>query len=281
MRPMTRSQTKRLSRAAAYTGLVIIALGAAFPIYWMVITAVKTYPEIYGYPITYFPRRITFEHFQKIGTMGFLRYFINSILVSGGTMLLSLAVGLFPAYAFSRFRFRGRGPLLSSALLFQMFPMAVLLLPIFIALKSLSLLDTRTGLILSYIPFTTPITIVFLRSFFISVPKSLEEAALIDGCSLPGAVIHIILPVALPGIFAVGIYTFLFSWSELMYSMSILVSRDVQNIPAFLSVFVGQYQTRWGPLFAGSLIAMGPPLVLFIVLQRYFIAGLTGGSVKG
>ena len=278
---MTRSRSKKLARAAAYIGLVIIALGAAFPIYWMIITALKTYPEIYAYPITYIPRRITFEHFRKIGTMGFLKYFTSSILVSGGTMLASLAIGLFPAYAFSRFRFRGRGTLLSSVLLFQMFPMAVLLLPIFIALRNISLLDTRTGLILSYIPFTTPITIMFLRSFFVSVPKSLEEAALIDGCSLSRAIIHIILPVVLPGIFAVGIYTFLFSWSELMYSMSILVSRDVQNIPAFLSVFVGQYQTRWGPLFAGSLIAMGPPLILFIILQRYFIAGLTGGAVKG
>lgn len=277
---MTRSRNKRRARTIAYVLLALIATAVAFPIYWMIVTALKTYPEIYRYPITYYPHRITFEHFATIEKMGLFSHFVNSIVVSGGTMVLSLAIGSFPAYAFSRYRFRGRGVLLGSALLFQMFPMAVLLLPIFITLRNIGLLDTHLGLILAYVPFTTPITIVFLRSFFISVPKSLEEAALIDGCTLPQALRRVILPVTLPGICAVGIYTFLFSWSELMYSMSILVSNDVQNLPAFLSVFVGQYQTRWGPLFAGSIVSMAPPLMMFILLQRYFIAGLTSGSVK-
>lgn len=277
---MTRSRNQRRARSIAYVLLALIAIAVAFPIYWMIVTALKTYPEIYRYPITYYPHRITFEHFDTIKRMGLFSHFVNSIVVSGGTMALSLTLGLFPAYAFSRYRFRGRGALLSSALLFQMFPMAVLLLPIFTTLRRIGLLDTHLGLILAYVPFTTPITIVFLRSFFISVPKSLEEAALIDGCTLPQALRRVILPVTLPGICAVGIYTFLFSWSELMYSMSILVSNDVQNIPAFLAVFVGQYQTRWGPLFAGSIVSMAPPLIMFVLLQRYFIAGLTSGSVK-
>ena len=278
---MRRTQQQKTVRLVSYLLLVAVSLIIAFPILWLVITALKTYPEIYGYPITYYPHEVTFEHFVTIGSMGFFKHFANSIVVSGGTMLLSLAIGLFPAYAFSRYQFRGRGGLLASALLFQMFPMAVLLLPIFIVLRNVGLLDTHLGLILAYIPFTTPITIVFLRSFFISVPKSLEEAALIDGCSLRQAFVRVIFPVTLPGIAAVGIYTFLFSWAELMYAMSILVSEDVQNIPAFLSVFVGQYQTRWGPLFAGSIVSMIPPLVMFMLLQRYFIAGLTSGSVKG
>ena len=277
---MTRSRNQRRARSIAYVLLALIAIAVAFPIYWMIVTALKTYPEIYRYPITYYPHRITFEHFDTIKRMGLFSHFVNSIVVSGGTMALSLTLGLFPAYAFSRYRFRGRGALLSSALLFQMFPMAVLLLPIFTTLRDIGLLDTHLGLILAYVPFTTPITIVFLRSFFISVPKSLEEAALIDGCTLPQALRRVILPVTLPGICAVGIYTFLFSWSELMYSMSILVSNDVKNIPAFLAVFVGQYQTRWGPLFAGSIVSMAPPLIMFVLLQRYFIAGLTSGSVK-
>ncbi|ADK79946.1 carbohydrate ABC transporter permease [Sediminispirochaeta smaragdinae] len=278
---MTRTARKKTTKRVSYLLLTCISICVAFPIIWLVITSLKTYPEIYGYPITYYPHTITFEHYQKISDMGFFKHFINSIIVSGGTMLLSVLIGLFPAYAFSRYSFRGRGGLMASALLFQMFPMAVLLLPIFRLLHSIGLLDTHIGLILAYLPFTTPITIVFLRSFFISVPKALEEAAVIDGCNLPQAFVKVILPVALPGIAAVGIYTFLFSWAELMYSMSILVTEDIQNIPAFLSVFVGEYQTRWGPLFAGSIVSMLPPLVMFMLMQRYFIAGLTSGSVKG
>ncbi|MCF7914917.1 MAG: carbohydrate ABC transporter permease [Spirochaetaceae bacterium] len=278
---MTRSGRQKAITRVSYLLLVLISVGVAFPILWLIITALKTYPEIYGYPITYYPHEITFEHFLEIADMGFFKHFVNSIIISGGTMILSVMIGLFPAYAFSRYSFRGRGSLLASALLFQMFPMAVLLLPIFKILHAVALLDTHLGLILAYIPFTTPITIVFLRSFFISVPKALEEAAVIDGCSLKQAFIRVILPVTLPGIAAVGIYTFLFSWAELMYAMSILVSDEIQNIPAFLSVFVGEYQTRWGPLFAGSIVSMLPPLVMFMLMQRYFIAGLTSGSVKG
>ncbi|HQQ56062.1 MAG TPA: carbohydrate ABC transporter permease, partial [Mesotoga sp.] len=137
-----------------------------------------------------------------------------------------------------------------------------------------------TGLILSYLPFTTPISIVFMRTFFLSIPKSLEEAARIDGCNFGQAFRKVILPITIPGIAAVGIYAFLFSWSELLYSMSILTSKAKQTIPTFLQLFVGQYQTRWGPLFAGSILATLPPLIIFMILQKFFIAGLVSGSVK-
>lgn len=264
-----------------YAILTMIAIAVVFPIYWLIITSLKTYPEIYQWPLTYWPNIFTGDHYAKIGDMDFLHYFSNSIIISGGTMFLSLALGLLPAWAFSRYQFRGKIPLLLSVLVFQMFPMAVFLVPIFKVLNSIGLLNTRFGLILAYLPFTTPLTIVFLRSFFVTIPKELEEAAILDGCSVTQLFFRVIFPVTLPGIAAVGIYTFLFSWSELLYAMSILVDKEVQNIPTFLSLFVGQYQTRWGPLFAGSFLSMIPPLIIFLLLQRYFIAGLTAGSVKG
>jgi multiple sugar transport system permease protein len=264
-----------------YAALTLIAIAVVFPIYWLITTSLKTYPEIYQWPLTYWPQTFTAEHYAKIGDMDFLHYFTNSIIISGGTMLLSLAIGLLPAWAFSRYHFRGKIPLLLSVLVFQMFPMAVFLVPVFKLLNATGLLNTRIGLILAYLPFTTPLTIVFLRSFFVTIPKELEEAAVLDGCTIPQMFFRVIFPVTLPGIAAVGIYTFLFSWSELLYAMSILVDKEVQNIPTFLSLFVGQYQTRWGPLFAGSFVSMLPPLVIFLLLQRYFIAGLTAGSVKG
>jgi multiple sugar transport system permease protein len=224
---------------------------------------------------------VTWEHFEKISGMNFWQYFFNSIIISTGTMLISLIIGIFPAYAFAQYKFKGKTPLLLSVMLFQMFPMVVFLVPIFKLLNSIGLLNTRIGLILSYIPFTTPITIMFLRSFFITIPKALDEAAKIDGCTFMQSFLKVIVPISFPGILSVGIYTFLFSWSELMYSMSILVDKNIQNIPTFLSVFVGEYQTRWGPLFAGSFISMVPPVIVFLIFQKYFIKGLMSGAVKG
>jgi multiple sugar transport system permease protein len=278
---MTLATRRRTIEGVTFTLLVLIAVVIAFPVFWLLLTSLKTTSEIYSVPITFLPQQLTFEHYEHLLGMDFGLHFMNSVIISGGTMVLSLLLGLFPAYAFARYRFPGRGFLLGSVLLFQMFPMAVLLVPTFRLLRDLGLLNTRLGLILSYVPYTTPITIVFLRSFFISIPRSLEEAGLIDGCTLPQVFFKIILPVTIPGIAAVGIYTFLFSWAELMYALAILVTSSVQNLPVFLSIFVGEYATRWGPLFAGSMIAMIPPLILFMLLQRYFIHGLTSGSVKG
>mgnify|MGYP000171329675 CR=1 FL=1 len=277
---MRRSTKRKAVRIISYVLLSFIAVVVAFPFIWLVLTSFKTYEEIYSYPIIYLPKSWTLEHYQKISSLDFHRYFLNSVIVGTGTMFLSLLIGIFPAYAFSRYSFRGKAPLLVSVLIFQMFPMIVFLVPMFKFLDKVGLLDTHFGLILAYIPFTTPITIVFLRSFFLSVPRSLEEAALIDGCTRTKAFFRIIFPVTLPGIAAVGVYAFLFAWSELLYSMSLLISKRLQTIPTFLSVFVGQYQTRWGPLFAGSVFATLPPLVVFILLQRYFISGLVSGAVK-
>lgn len=277
---MKRSTKRKTMKFVSYILLTFISLIIAFPFVWLVLTSFKTYQEIYSYPIIYLPKSWTLEHYQKISSLDFKNYFLNSVVVGVGTMIFSLLIGIFPAYAFSRYSFKFKSELLVSVLIFQMFPMVVFLVPIFKFLDWIKLLDTHLGLILAYIPFTTPITIVFLRSFFLSVPKSLEEAALIDGCTRTKAFLRVIFPVTLPGIAAVGVYAFLFAWSELLYSMSLLTSKSLQTIPTFLSVFVGQYQTRWGPLFAGSVFATLPPLVVFVILQRYFISGLVSGAVK-
>lgn len=277
---MTRGSKKKAKRTFTYFMLIFLSVVIAFPFLWLVITAFKSYPDIYAYPIKYITLNPTMEHFEKIGGMNFFSYFKNSIIIGVGTMFFSILLGLFPAYAFARYNFRGKSALLSSVMLFQMFPMVVFLLPIFKLLNSSGLLNTHMGLILSYLPFTTPISIMFMRTFFLGIPKSLEEAAKIDGCNFRQAFGKVILPITLPGIAAVGIYAFLFSWSELLYSMSMLTSKSNQTIPTFLSLFVGQYQTRWGPLFAGSILATLPPLIVFMVLQKFFIAGLVSGSVK-
>jgi len=277
---MKRTQRKKLQRTITYILLVFLSIIITFPFLWLVLTAFKTYPDIYSYPLKYFNFSPTLEHFKKIAEMNFWKYFKNSIIVGTGTMIFSILLGILPAYAFARYNFRGKGLLLSSVLLFQMFPMVIFLVPIFKLLKNIGLLNTYMGLVFSYLPFTTPISIMFMRTFFIKIPKALEEAAKIDGCNFWQAFTKIILPVTLPGIASVGIYAFLFSWSELLYSMSFLTSKAKQTIPTFLSLFVGQYQTRWGPLFAGSVLATLPPLIVFMFFQKFFISGLVSGSVK-
>ncbi len=277
---MKRSTKKKVKKAITYSLLIFLSVVIAFPFVWLILTAIKTYPDIYAYPIKYFVFEPTREHFDKIADMNFWSYFKNSVIVGTGTMFFSILIGLFPAYAFARHEFRLKRPLLTGVMVFQMLPVVVFLLPIFKTLNNIGILNTYIGLILSYLPFTTPISIMFMRTFFLSIPKSLEEAARIDGCTFGQAFRKVILPITLPGIAAVGVYAFLFSWSELMYSMSILTSKAKQTIPTFLQLFVGQYQTRWGPLFAGSILATIPPLIIFMILQKFFIAGLVSGSVK-
>ncbi|BAS28023.1 carbohydrate ABC transporter permease [Limnochorda pilosa] len=269
------------ARLLLYGGLIAVAMLTTFPFVWLVLTALKPYSEIYAFPLTYWPQNITFEHFQYVLDLNFGRYFLNSVAVGLGTGLLTVVIAILPAYASARFTFPGRRAMLLSILVCQMFPQITFVVPLLIILRGLGWTDSYPGIVASYLPFTTPIGVWLIRNFFAEIPKQLEEAAEIDGCSRLQALRRVVLPLALPGISSVGIYAFLWSWSELMFALSFLTSGDMQTVPVFLSLFVGQYQTRWGPLFAGSVLASLPPMVMFLFLQKYFIQGLTSGSVKG
>ena len=263
-----------------YIVLTIIAILVSFPIFWLVFHSVKSYQDIYAYPIVYFPKSLTFEHYANIGRINIFQYLSNSIVISLLSMCLSLCIGIFPAYAFARFRFFGSRVLLVFILLSQMFPMIIFILPIFQLWKEIYLLNTIIGLVLSYVPFLVPLVIVFLRGFFASISISLEDSSKMDGCSFIQTFFYIVLPNSVSGILAIGVYGFLFAWSELLFSMQILVDQPIQNMPVFLSLFVGEYSTRWGELFAGSAVAMIFPLLLFLFFQRFLVSGLTEGAVK-
>lgn len=266
---------------AIYGAVILTTLVIAFPFIWLIVTALKPYPEIYGYPINYLPKDPTLEHFKYVFQLNFGKYFANSVIVSGGTAILTILIALLPAYATAKFSFLAKEPILLSILICQMFPQIVFVIPFFLILSKLRLIDSFFGVMVAYLPFTTPVAVWLTRNFFIEIPSDIEEAAMIDGCSRFGTFRRVVLPLALPGIAAVGIYSFLFAWSELMFSRSYLSTMSQQTIPVFLSLFVGQYQTRWGPLFAGSVVASIPPIIIFAFLQKYFIRGLTSGSVKG
>lgn len=263
-----------------YMANIIISLIIAFPFIWLVITSLKTYDQIYSFPILYWPKVVTFEHYARIMKLNFPHYFFNSAFIGFGTALFTILIAIMPAYASARYNFKGKKQIMLSILFSQMFPQIVFVIPFFIILKQLSLQNSYLGIMISYLPFTTPIAVWMMRSFFLQLPDALEEAAMIDGCNRFESFYKIYVPLAVPGIAAVGIYAFLFSWSELMFSMSYLSAKSMQTVPVFLSLFIGQYLTRWGPLFAGSVVASIPPMIVFALLQRYFIQGLTSGAVK-
>ncbi len=272
---------KYFNKIIIYALLILLSVIVGFPFLWLLITSLKTYPDIYAFPIIYVPTHITLEHYHIVFQHNFGRYFLNTFLISIGTGLLSILLGVMPAYAFSRFSFPAKKPLFISILFCQMFPQVVFVIPFFLLLKALHLIDTLPGVILTYLPFTTPIAIWFLNNFFHEVPRDLEEAAMIDGCNRFQAFWRVALPLVLPGMAAVAIYSFLFAWGELMFALSFLPSQDRQTVPIILSLFVGQYNTRWGELFAGSVAATIPALAVFMFLQSYFVRGLTAGAVKG
>lgn len=270
------------AKVLIYILLVFISLAVAFPILWLLDTSLKTYPQIYAFPIQYIPKPVTFQHYYDVlVTHDFFRYFMNSTIISTGTGILSVALAIFPAYAFSRFEFPSKKAFFIAILMCQMFPQVVFVVPLFILLKTLNLIDTLQGVILTYLPFTTPIAIWLLVNFFRDVPIELEEAALLDGCTGFQTFLRIVFPLSLPGLAAVTIYSFLFSWGELMFAMSYLQNTRNQTIPILLSLFVGQYESRWGQMFAGSIIATVPALIIFAYLQKHFVKGLTAGALKG
>ena len=237
---------------------------------------------MYKFPIEYIPNPLTFDHYKNIWIKhDFPRYFLNSMIISGGAGICSVLLALLPAYAFSRFNFRGNRPLLLSVIVTQMFPPVLFVIPFFLILKNLDLINNYLGMILVYLPFTTPVAIWMITNFYKKVPIELEEAAFLDGCNVFQTFYKITLPLAIPGIASVGIYAFLFSWGELMLAMSYLPDKTKQTLPIMMTLFVGQYNTRWGEMFAGAVISAIPSLIIFTILQKYFVEGLTTGSVKG
>ena len=259
----------------------IVALIVDFPLIWMVISSFKTYEEIFRIPIVYIPSKITLRHYAKALRVGIFSAFMNSIILAVLTSFLTIAIALLPSYSFSRFHFKGKYGMLISLLITQAFPQIVFVIPMLLTLKRLGLINTLPGVALSYLPFTTPVVIWILVNFFNAIPKDLEEAALVDGCGRLKAFFTIVLPLAAPSIAAAGVYSFVVAWSELMFQLTFLTTPNRMTLSVFLTSFMAQYQTRWGPLFAGCVITSIPPIIFFLILQKYFVKGLTAGAIKG
>ena len=266
--------------------LILLVLFSAMPMAWMLITSLKTQFAAVQYPPEWIPKNPTVAEYAELlspaSNVGhdFLRYMANSLWVSFATTLLGLVVGVPAAYAFSRFRFPGRNLLFYAVLLRNMFPAVVFLMPLFLMMRWLGLVNTHTSLVLTYLTFGLPLSIWLLKGFFDNIPVQLEQAARIDGATRFQAFRLVILPLATPGIIATAIYSFILAWNEYVYALTFLNDKTKLTLPVGLQRFFAEHTTNWPGLMAASFIMSVPVVVLFLMLQRHFVKALTEGAVK-
>ena len=257
--------------------IIVFAIG---PYLWMVLTSVKPDADITQWPLRYWPSRITFEHY---GTLlehtSFAVNLMNSLIVAVGSVVVGLAVSVPAAYAFSRFRFMGRRLLMTQFLVINMFPIVLLIIPLFVLMRSLGLLDTFIGIIAGHSTFAIPFAIWMLTSYMNSIPKELDEAAVIDGASRLQVIRLILLPLVMPGLATTAIYIFVTSWNEYLFAM-MLSGENVRTVTVALQNFIGEFTVQWGLLTAGGTLVAIPVTILFLIVQRRLVSGLTSGAVK-
>jgi multiple sugar transport system permease protein len=258
--------------------IVLFALG---PYLWMLLTSLKQESTLFSPDRQFFPAVVTLDNYLRLFVKTtFLHNLGDSLIVSSGTMLVGLSVSITAAYAFSRFRFPGRRALMLQFLLVNMFPIVLLIIPLFIIMKNLGLLDTHLGLILAHSTFSIPFATWMMISYFDAIPRSLDEAALVDGCTPVGAMFRVVIPLTVPGIIATAIYIFITSWNEYLYA-SMLAGQKVRTLTVAIQTLVGEYEIAWGLLTAGGVVGALPVTLLFMLIQKRLVAGMTQGAVKG
>lgn len=288
--PATEAATRRRARdpwrIAGVVLLVVLTLFSILPMVWMFLTSIKTQFGALQYPPTLIPRNPNLDQYRELlspaSEVGreFLRYMLNSIWVSFASTLLGIIVAVPAAYAFSRFRFPGRNLLFYSVLLRNMFPAVVFLMPLFILMRWLGLVNTQASLILTYLTFGLPLSIWLLKGFYDNIPVQLEQAARIDGATRFQAFLFIVMPLSSPGIIATAIYSFIQAWNEYVYARTFINREELMTMPVGLEKFFTEYASNWPGLMAASFIMSVPVVVLFLVLQRHFVRALTEGAVK-
>ncbi|MEZ5666317.1 MAG: carbohydrate ABC transporter permease [Alphaproteobacteria bacterium] len=271
-----------LTGLACYLLLIVAAVAILFPVLWMFSSSFKPTTELFARDLTLLPVDWTWDNYRNVWlATDFPVYFWNSFFVASITTICSIAVSVYAAYAIARIRFRGRFAFGMMLLVTQMFPHIMLVVPLFLIVKRLGLLDTHAALIIAYTAFSLPFSIWMLRSFFAAIPLELEDAAAIDGASQLATLHRIILPLAGPGIAAVAMYTFIRSWNEFLFALVFLQSGAQRTLPLGLVSFQEEFNFRWDLMMAGASIISLPVLFFFLLMQRFIVQGLTGGAVKG
>lgn len=260
---------------------LVIAFLVLFPFFWMLSVSLKPGTEPFAIPAKLWPDQPTLENYVLAFRPEFRRYFLNSIVVSGATVLITVPLALLAAYSLTRYQFRILSVFLAAVILAQFFPAGAMIIPIYKMVKAADLLDTYASLIIAYITVTLPVAIWMLRGFLTRVPKTLEEAAAIDGAKPLRAFFDIVVPLARPGIVATTVFVLIVTWQEFLFALSFTSTKEMRTLPVGMNDYIGQYGIRYGELMASSVMVSLPVVVIFFFLQRQFVSGLTAGAVKG
>ncbi len=288
MGSMSMSNRRLVVKSLSYLYLGILLVLTLFPLFWMLSSAIKPIEDLFVIPPQWIPEHPTLSNTNSV-VFGdyerpslFPKYFGNSVIVTLGTTLLSLIVATLAAYALSRYPFRGSGGLMVSILSTQMFPQGMLLISLYLIFLRLKMLNTYPALILANTSFAIPFSVWMLKGFFDTVPREIEDAALVDGCTRFSTLTRIMLPIVMPGLIAAGIYTFLIAWDEYLFAATLTTTPEMRTLPpGIIQSFVGQFYLNWPNVMAASVLVTIPVTILFIFFQKYLVQGLTAGAVKG
>ena len=263
-------------------GAILVIVVCLFPFIWMGLSSIKTLPELYTVPPIWWPDIPTLGNYAKVlFDSNIPKYFLNSVIISLGATGLALILAVFASYGFARFDFKGKAYWQAFILIGQLLPTAAIIVPLFITLRVLGLVNTYWGLILVYMIITLPLSVWMLTSYFRAIPVELEEAAIIDGCSRIGVLFRITLPLSTPGIVAVVVYAFVTTWNEFIFALCFATDSSVKTLPIGLSEFSTEFNTDWGAVMAASVVMTLPIALLFLTMQKLFVGGLTAGATKG
>lgn len=265
-----------------YLALAPFILAALLPFIWMIATSVKPNDELFQSPPRWWPEHPTLGVYTNVLFKTDLgRIAINSLAISVMTTALALALGATAGYGFARFRFFGRDALAVSVLFSQLLPGSVVLIPLYLYFDRLGLIDRYPALVISYLTIVLPLCTWMLRGYFLGLPREVEEAALIDGCSRLGVLLRVALPLAAPAVVATGLFAFTVAWDEFLFALTFTQSAATRTLPVRLAFFTGEYYTDWASVMAASVLMSIPVVLIFLSFQRYFLRGLADGAVKG
>jgi len=272
---------KWLTLTGTTAGLAIGLVFASFPVLWMLVCSIRSNTEIFSYPPRIFPKVFTLVAYHAIfSDPAKVRFFLNSYLVATSVTILTLLVAIIAGYSFSRHTFRLKRPLNLFIISTQTVPPITLMIPYFGLVVVLGLYDTYFALILTYMVFTLPYAILMMTGYFNTLPRELDDAVKVDGGSNFFALWRVLVPISIPGVVATAVYTFLLAWNEFLFALTLTKSTEMRTVPIGIQLLMGQHAYEWNQMMAMSLLGSLPILIIYLVAQRYFLAGMTAGSVK-
>ena len=265
-----------------YAATLLVVVFVAFPLIWMAVASVTPATELFKSPPALLPSEITLTWYRETWQASDApRYFLNSLVIGLSTTAVCMIIGILSAYATTRFEFPGKKLFLISALASYVFPAILLFLPLYLILNTFGLTDSLVGVIVAHIVVSFPFAVWMLRSFFLAIPRELDEAAWVDGASYMRTLVSVVLPVSMPGLFSTAIFVFVLSWNEYLFASVIAGSADNKTITVGIAEFITSFDVRWGNIMALGTIATVPVVIMFMFVQRYFLRGVLEGAVKG